>query len=117
MTTFAKDRELTVDAIAAAGAVGVIAGIAVILASVWVGFWMGLTLSVLWGWFIVPLFGLPALSIWQACAVLLVASVLRGWNPNKRDEKPKDFWFKVLLIPPFATGLYLVFGWFVKAWA
>ena len=32
----------------------------------------GITLSIIWGWFMVPIFGLPALNVPQAIAVTLV---------------------------------------------
>ena len=38
--------------------------------------WKGYVLSVLWGWFIVPVFGLPALSIPFAIGVCIVVGLL-----------------------------------------
>lgn len=37
--------------------------------------WSGWVLSVLWGWFVVPL-GLPPLALWAACGVRLVTGSL-----------------------------------------
>lgn len=48
----------------------------------------GYALSVLWGWFIVPTFGLPALAVAPAIGVALVVSYLthQELKPNKKDE-------------------------------
>lgn len=115
MSTFAKRHELTAGIAVAA----VLGGFSLVLLSiVWGGFWAGLTLSILWGWFVVPVFALPALSVWQAYGLVLVAGMLRGMKPG---EKPNDGFgaamFKAFLLPPFVCGLVLPVGWAVKAWA
>lgn len=38
--------------------------------------WRGIVLSTIWGWFMVPVFGLPALTITPAIGVALVVSFL-----------------------------------------
>lgn len=44
-------------------------------------------LSVLWGWFAVPLFGLPSLSLAQSYGVCLVAGFLTSSAPDTDDSK------------------------------
>lgn len=114
MTTLTKDRGLTAG-IAVAAFAGILA--AAILGIVWGGFWTGLALSVLWGWFAVPLFGLPALTIWQAYGLVLLVRTVQSWSQSKKDEKQSEIWAKVFIAPPFICGLFLLVGWFVKAWA
>jgi len=43
----------------------------------------GWAFSVLWGWFVVPMFGLPVLTIPAAAGLLLVASFLVDDPPEK----------------------------------
>lgn len=113
MTTLTKSNGAAFG-LAAAAVLGVVA--VTISAIVWGGFWTGLTLSVLWGWFIAPLFGLPALTVWQAYGVALVASTLRSSKYSKTDESFGEVMAKALVVPPFVTGLTLLIGWGVKAW-
>lgn len=48
----------------------------------------GWALSTLWGWFIVPLFGLPALSIPYALGISTIAGfLLSANNTSKSDSK------------------------------
>ena len=85
----------------------------------WVAAWSGFTLSVLWGWFMLPLFGLPALSIAQAYGLMLVVRVAKGFD-TKTDKNPDGFaaaMGKSFVLAPFACGLFLLFGWVAKAWA
>lgn len=108
-----KDR-LTAGVVASAIMGGALL-IAIVI--VWGAFWTGLTLSALWGWFITPVFGLPALSIAQAYGLALVAWALRG----TRHEPKSDDGFGVLVAkclttPPFAAGLFMLVGWVAKGW-
>ena len=94
---------------------GGIASIALIL--VWGGFWGGLTLSVLWGWFVSPLFGLPTLSLLQAYGIALVLRAARGIDTKKTE--PENFGAVVaraLTWPPLGAGLMLGTGWVTKSW-
>lgn len=107
-----KEYEFTVALLAVLGVFAVLA-----ISIVWGGFWTGLTLSVLWGWFAVPLFGLPALTIWQAYGLALICFTLR----HHRHEKSKDSFGvamgKVVIATPLMTGVMLGVGWCVKTWA
>jgi len=72
----------------------------------------GWALSILWGWFAVPIFGLPPLGIAQAIAVALIVSFMtHQYVPSKE----KDNWGPALfpiMMPLFALGI----GWTVRRW-
>lgn len=92
---------------------------AIVLTLVWGAAWGGFTLSVLWGWFVVPLFGLPALSIAQAFGLALV---VRSANDiNSQSEKSKDGLstaiMRLFFLPPLLSELFLLLGLAAKAWA
>jgi hypothetical protein len=76
----------------------------------------GFALSVLWGWFISSVFGLPVLTVGQAIGVSMVVSFLT-WQ-YKSDEGKKE-WVEVLaegialaVVKPLVA---LAFGWVVYA--
>lgn len=102
-------------AVALAAVVGVFAVVALSIA--WGGFWTGLTLSVLWGWFAVPVFGLPVLTVWQAYGLALIVRTLQRYKVEKNDDGFGIAMAKVLFGAPFIAGLMLGVGWCVKAWA
>lgn len=73
----------------------------------------GYVLSVLWGWFIVPVFGLPALTIPVAIGIALVISFLtHQLNLNDGDETG----WKQLAFSFLHPLLTLLAGWIVKQW-
>ncbi len=75
----------------AVASVGVIAVLAI---------WQGYVLSILWGWFFVPL-GLPTISIAHAIGIALVVGVLRGMPPESKSENTFSrlgIWFVGTLI-------------------
>jgi hypothetical protein len=69
----------------------------------------GLAIRVLWGWFVVPLFNAPALSIAAAIGLGLVASLFQ--HPPVAD-KDKDTSAKIgaVIMRPV---MYIAFGWLV----
>lgn len=101
--------------VAASAALGVVA--ATILGFVWAAAWSGFTLSVLWGWFVVPLFGQPALSVAQAYGIALVVRVAKGLD-TRTEKTPDSFGVvlgKAFVLAPMACGLFLLFGWVAKS--
>ncbi|MDP3726358.1 MAG: hypothetical protein Q8R36_04140 [bacterium] len=75
----------------------------------------GFVLSVLWGWFIVPTLGLPALSVVQAIGIAMVVSYLtyhyidtQKGTEDKREKIAMAIGM-VILRPLFA----LFFGWII----
>lgn len=108
----AKESELNVALLSTIGVFAVFA-----LAIVWGGFWVGLTLSVLWGWFAVPLFGLPVLTVWQAYGLALICFTLRQHRHKKTDDSFGVAIGKALIASPLLCGVMLGVGWGVKTWA
>jgi len=73
----------------------------------------GLVLSILWGWFIVPVFNFPSLSLVPAIGLALVVSHLTS---QRADCKPKEndngnTITKVVTIVLLRPLLVLLFGW------
>jgi hypothetical protein len=80
--------------------------------------WNGYVLSVIWGWFIVPTFGLHALGVVPAIGVCLVMSFLtHQYSPPCKEEKTG---FSQLMhsIGYIAARplLTLLAGWIVLHW-
>lgn len=61
----------------------------------------GFVLSVLWGWFVVPIFGVPGLTIAQAIGFSMVVNFLTyQYNDNgsdKKEEKSKGIIYLISL--------------------
>lgn len=73
--------------------------------------WYGWAASVLWGWFVAPTFGAPAISVSQAAGISLVIGLLRFKLSAAKDETKLSTKLIALLIgPPCSVGL----GWVVK---
>lgn len=74
----------------------------------------GWALSVLWGWFVSPLFHLPPLSIPYAIGICLIVNHLTKQTPKENNDK-KDTNERIadiiaILINPLISVL---FGWIV----
>lgn len=70
----------------------------------------GFTLSVLWGWFAVPILHLPPLTLAQAIGVMLVAGYLTHQMPSKDTHSARYMMFFI----PFRAALLLLIGYAVK---
>ena len=55
----------------------------------------GYALSVLWGWFVVPVFGLPQISIVPAIGIAIVVSYLTYQMHDCKKEENENFAIKV----------------------
>lgn len=75
----------------------------------------GWVLTILWGWFIVPLFSLPPLSLPIAIGIALIIKMLTASNINPRSDKTNEEKFKAfgqLLLSLFLTPMIaLLWGW------
>lgn len=78
----------------------------------------GWVLSILWGWFMVPILSLPQLSVPAAMGIaLVVGNLTHQYNPrNKHDEDNDEdtvrlFFALIVFRPLFVLSL----GWIVKA--
>ena len=71
----------------------------------------GYVLSVLWGWFVVPTFGLPALSIPIAIGIsLILAFTTHQISVKKEEDKSFGTQFSNIILYPLLT---LAIGWIV----
>lgn len=72
----------------------------------------GWVLSVIWGWFMVPL-GAPAIGIAAAIGVALIGHMVAGsWQPTReqtKEEKQADM-FRIFFNPLMTLGI----AWVVK---
>ena len=100
--------------VAVAAGVGVLAFIA--LALLWSAAWAGFTVSVLWGWFVVPIFGLPALTVAQAYGLALVIRLAQGVGGKyeKFQGDSSEAMAVIALGQPLICGLALLSGWVAK---
>ena len=74
--------------------------------------WGGFIASILWGWFAVPVFGLPPLSIPAAIGLGLVASCfVRSSVGRSDDDQPAARLIAKILLRP---ALMLCLGWVAK---
>jgi hypothetical protein len=72
----------------------------------------GYVLSVLWGWFVVPIFHLSPLSMSQAVAVCFLANFFKEYNPATEQDKAKSQWLAQVVYLPLLT---LIIGYIIKA--
>jgi len=75
--------------------------------------WMGYVASHLWLWFVVPVFGLPPLSIATAAGLGLVVQVLRPSHGPKDDGRT---WGERITLAATWPGMMLLSGWFLKTY-
>jgi hypothetical protein len=86
----------------------------------------GWVLSILWGWFMVPVFHLPPLTIVPAIGIALTIGFLikkaprsvgeeKASRPNvgKMDQEQWGFLAKNLVLPWLSPFITLFFGWVV----
>ena len=73
--------------------------------------WHGFVFQTLWGWFIVPTFGMAPLTAAAAIGVALVVRLLT--ISFKLDAKSPDV-VKAFFTGMFGYGIFLLIGWIVK---
>ena len=75
--------------------------------------WRAYVLTILWAWFVTPIFHLPHLGLVPAIGVVLVASFLAyGYHASPKDER--SFGEQMAAAIGYAAlspALYLLFGW------
>lgn len=74
----------------------------------------GFVLTKLWAWFVVPFFGLPALSIPLAIGISLLIGFL-AQSPTAKDVESGD-WKKSFSISILSPLITLFIGWIVTFW-
>lgn len=79
-----------------------------------VALWRGYVLSILWGWFIVPTFGAPALSLVMAIGLAIVVGMFTASIPSKKKDDEDDKALSNYFVNGFITpALSLLFGYIV----
>lgn len=76
--------------------------------------------SVLWAWIVVPVLGLPALSIVEVLGVGLVARAVTGFQPTTDDgkregESPGTRIVRLIATAALIPFVLLVGGWILKS--
>ena len=71
--------------------------------------WRGYILVLLWGWFSVPFFGLPELTIPVAIGMVLIVALLIG-NVTKVDADDVTEELGIIFLRP---GIFLILGYSV----
>lgn len=74
--------------------------------------WDGYVLSILWGWFAVPLFSLPPLTLANGIAV----SVVIGFLTHQYFPTPEGKTLERALYMFFSPAMCLLVGWIVSHW-
>lgn len=99
-------------AAAALAILGAAIGIPALIAAMSV--WRGYVLSILWGWFAVPAFGLPALSIPFAIGTALIVGYLaRDTGVQRKEQSFGAAAVSGFLAPVFALLIGWIVTWFV----
>jgi hypothetical protein len=77
----------------------------------------GYVLSVIWGWFVVPIFHLVPLSWSQGVALCFVANFFQGLNPAiKKDGTAEGTaWSRWMTHVVYVPVLTLISGYIIKA--
>lgn len=76
----------------------------------------GYALSVLWGWFIVPIFHLPQLSIPTAIGIALVIGYLTKQETHDSKDDDRSFgeiMTRATVLSILKPAIALLFGWIV----
>lgn len=80
-----------------------------------IAIWRAYVLTVLWTWFVVSTFAVPALSIPAAMGLCITLALLRERKLKNSGDEEESIGQKLAiqaLVPLFALG----FGWIVKIW-
>lgn len=95
-------------------ALGFLAALGLVAYFIGMTIFRGWTLSVLWGWFVVTTFGLPALSIPQAIGATIVVSFFTyQYHYSKENE---DNWGRAIVFGILFPLVSLGVGYIVKGY-
>ncbi len=82
-----------------------------------VAIWRGYVLTILWGWFIVPTFNAPALSVATAIGIATVVGMFSSVQNESKDEDKKYSALALYFVNGFVTpALALGIGYLVTLW-
>jgi hypothetical protein len=100
------------------GCVGLVFGAPMVLGGIVMRAW---TTSLMWAWFAVPLFGLPPLTLWQACGLRILAGAFTFDASDTKVPKDKDEWkgyLSSLFVGAFVLPLVMLgLAWGVRVLA
>jgi hypothetical protein len=72
----------------------------------------GWVISKMWGWFVMPLFAVPALHVWMAVGLAMTARLIKGLGYCEDKRR-----FRVQLVSYITAPLFvLLFGWIIHRW-
>lgn len=77
----------------------------------------GWALSTIWNWFMVPIFVLPSLTLWQAMGVSMVFELFTGTNrTKKKDSDTSGKTYTGALVESLALVILVPLASVVAAW-
>jgi hypothetical protein len=76
----------------------------------------GFVLTILWKWFVIPVFSLPALNIPQAIGISMVIAFLTHQRVKNKDDNKEVFelWLSLFFYSVFYPLLVLGISWIVQ---
>lgn len=77
--------------------------------------WTGYVLSILWGWFIIPIFSLPPLSIPTAIGIAVISGLLTHQSRSGKEEGSSAFG-QIIAFNFISPAAALLIGWIVKGY-
>ena len=75
--------------------------------------WNSWILSVLWGWFVVPL-GIPAIGVAHAFGLFILVKLFHNRRLTRDEEVNEDFIVKQVLFNLFGGAVTLLMGWIAQ---
>jgi len=78
----------------------------------------GWALSILWEWYLVPIFDIPKISIPSAIGIALIVGYLthQQQDVDTEDYSPAEVMTRAIIIAFTKPLLALLFGWVVLHW-
>lgn len=76
----------------------------------------GITLSILWEWFIVATYALPPIPIPAAIGIMIMIAFITA-DLKRHEWKDSSYrirFWRIILVPFIWNGLFLGFGWFFQ---
>lgn len=76
--------------------------------------WYGFVLSKLWGWFLVPMLGAPAIGIVGALGVSLVIEFITNQGTNSQTQSPYEMLATSIVHEFVYPAMMLFIGWIIQ---
>ena len=75
--------------------------------------WRSYIATILWDWFIIPVFSAPSLSIWQFWGIMLLWQLMR---PSELSYKSTEKAIYAILDAIVNPIILLLIGYLIKSW-